>query len=184
MPIHRYHCRKCSRSREQLEHREVAAPECCGVAMDRAMPTRVVGRVVPDSDGAHAGSGFARPARERVHALDLATRQRVELDPQEIIHEEMPRTRAELPIAAGDFEACRLPPQPAGGAFAKDFSDCDAGERDARWRDTCEAVESMQVNALETSGVDGSDARRTAHATAIDVVSRARAEQSVGGGPV
>jgi hypothetical protein len=188
MPLHRYRCRTCSRTREQLEHRDLVVPECCGVAMARAMPTSVVGRVVADSNGAHAGSGFAQPAqppaRERVQALDIATRRRVELEPLQTICSDMPRTRAELPTARGDIDACRLPPQPAGGAFAKEFGDCNAEERDARWRDTCEAVESMQVNALESSGVDGSDARQTAHASAVEVISRARAEQSVGGGPV
>lgn len=188
MPIHRYTCSKCSRSREQLEHRDLAVPECCGVAMGRAMPRRVVGRVVPDSNGAHAGSGFAapvmQPQRERVQALDIATRSRVELDPLGKICEEMPSTRTTLPLADGDIDAFRLPPQPTTGAYAKEFEDCNAEERDARWRDTCEAVEAMTTRSLESSGVDGSEARRSAHATAVDTIQRARTEQSVGGGPV
>ncbi len=180
MPIHRYTCSKCSRSREQLEHRDLAAPECCGVAMGRAMPSRVVGRVVPDSNGVHAGSGFAasRPdvwAGERV-AMRAGDHEHVaELHEQPgQVGEAWMGGRAVEPVI-GDVKLGAVP-QPTGGAFAKDWRDCTAADKDARWRDTVEAVTATHVGMLELNGHDPSEARRVVAPEVVKTITRAREE--------
>ena len=183
MPLHRYTCAACKGEREHLERSGSASPECCGVAMTRAMPRRVVGRVVPDSNGVHAGSGFARsrsPAGpwsgERVEVCgetyDVGSGSAPGM---------MPTTEPVRPVI-GELDEARVP-APSGGAFAKEFDECHAQDRDARWRDTAEAITATTVPLLESKGVEPAAARIQASAEAQRIIERSRGDQQRGGAP-
>lgn len=195
MPQHRYACSSCSHECVELVLRtNEAPPVCCEAPMRKIMPRRVVGRCVPDSDGAHTGSGFARAAPKdipdpglveavgrgeacpRVIETDEGAKYTIEGDPEApgIVPEQ--RWVSE-PHDPDDPTAI---PEPAGGVFAKDYELCAADERDARWRDTTEALTAWHTGLLEGQGEAPAEARTAANEASQRTVERARGEKSRG----
>lgn len=193
MPQHRYTCESCGRERVELVLRaDESPPNCCGATMGRAMPRRVVGRCMPDSNGVHAGSGFAAaPAPELLGDRLAPAAGTGELAPRVV-----DTAGGELELTGNPEEPGMLPqnrwvsaphdpddktaiPEPAEtGVFAKDYAACDAEQRDARWRDTTEALTAWHAGLLEGQGEAPAAARATASETSQRTVERARAEGS------
>lgn len=180
MPLLRHECTKCGLEVTPLLGLHDPPPEHCGQAMRLLMPRRVVGRVAPDSNGVHTGSGFAAPTASKPRgvwsdpiAFDDHGRD-VELHGD---HEGAPSwrppARAGIPLDHDDPLAVQ---QPTGSPFAKDYEDCTAAQRDARWHDTAEAQTAATVRALEAKGSDPSVARATASEATQRMIERTRSE--------
>jgi len=161
MPIYRHECSGCGVEATDLFGLRDDPPRCCGQTMTRLMPRRVVGRVMPDTDGAHVGSGFAPPSTSG---------------------EDAPVTIASASVAPpasieGQFDAADPLALPlAGKPRPKRYSDSTAAERDEYWHDTTQAMTAWQTNGLESDGVQPDAARRTAEQTQQQMSARARAD--------
>lgn len=190
MPQYRYMCTSCGRESVELVLRaDQAAPEHCDAAMAKIMPRRVVGRCRPDSNGAHAGSGFARPTPaehtpapssaglEPARTVETPDGETFELlgDPQ--APEYLPEQRIVAP-PHDPSDPTAIPEPAPSGLFAKDYEDCNAAERDSRWRDTSEALTAWHARQLDAQGAEPAAARATANATAQHTVARARSEST------
>lgn len=161
MPIYRYECNTCRSRFSDLLKLDAPNPACkCGGETTKLMPRRVVGRVMPDSNGVHTGSGFAcsSPAADEPETLAA-------------VAGEMP-TAMELPAITGDPKLH----MPWKTNFAKDYADCAADERDARWHDTAQAMTQWQADCLASGGVDYSAALAQASQTQQQVVAQSRSE--------
>ena len=187
MPILRHECRSCGVEIVDLYPSTDAAPECCGSTMRRLMPKRVVGRCVADSNGAHAGSGFAvnKPAApptvpaipSSAPVFDLPEGRAVQIGKTEDYEAKYTRSRfVSTPIDYSDERA--LPHAPHTGVFAKDYEQCTASERDARWRDGVESLAAWATRGLEAKGEAPRAARDTAQAEAVKTITKARSEST------
>lgn len=188
MPLYRYECGGCGAEIVDLQKVDDSAPLHCGTPMRKIMPRRVVGRVVPDSNGVHAGSGMSSTSKAEhlqakameEHAWDVERELEgkgihVEGEGVEIGH---PTGGLEIPeIDPNDPNV--IPPAPTTGTWAKDYSDCDAEEKTERWMDTREALATWTARKLEEKGSTPSEARKEANKAANDTITKA-AEQHTG----
>lgn len=161
MPILRHECGSCGRELTDLYQPRDPKPYCCGRKMRLLMPTHVVGRVKPDSNGVHTGSGFASAG-----SVAASTKDQVLASASA-----MPSS---LPVKPRDPEDPYAIPLPT--ETRKDYELCSAAERDDRWRDATERLTTWQTNCLEAGGVEPAEARRTATETQQQVTERARTE--------
>lgn len=162
MPLLRHECSVCKVEIVDLYKLTDPTPMHCGDAMRLLMPRRVVGRVKPDSNGVHTGSGFAsnglravEEAKDQVLASASA----------------MPSSLPVKPRDPGDPYAIPLPTEDR-----KDYELCSADQRDDRWRDATERMTAWQTRCLEAGGEAPDVARRKASETQQQVTARARAE--------
>lgn len=187
MPQHRYACSACGRERVELVLRaRELPPTCCGAAMTKVMPRRVVGRCTPDSNGVHAGSGFARVrVRDAEGELEKARPRVVEAaegDEIELLGDPdapglVPKQRwVSTPLDPDDPTA--IPEPEHAGVWAKDYAECSADQRDARWQDTAEALTTWHARQLEAQGETPKAARSVASEASQRTVERARGEAS------
>lgn len=165
MPLYRHECSRCGLESLDLLPIGDDTPAHCGGSMRRLMPRRVVGRVVADSNGAHAGSGFAAPAPASVEVAAPRAQQR----------------NIAQRVDASDPTV--VPPAPKTGAFAKAYAECNAAERDARWHDTAQAVETWTTKGLEAKGQAPAVARKVAAQEARAAITKARADSTAEGAP-
>jgi hypothetical protein len=171
VPIYRHTCRECGDVTTDLLGLESPNPTCCGSSMVRLMPRRVVGRVINPSAGPPARA--PRPAPVQPDQL----RRLRQLERPEGL-DQICKTRPEaLDLPPVDPSLPAIPW--ASSVAAKPVTERNAGERDAGWRDTCEAMTEWQAQWLERDGVDRGAALRKASTTQQAVVEQARAE--VGG---
>lgn len=179
MPLYRYNCKKCGIEFVDLRGFSEANPTCCGVETTKLMPRRVVGRVVPDSNGVHSGSGFSRVSAN-AHASGVVSRLHAEGRELDMVADGpaseaiRPTTNYSTPIDPDDPTMIPLPSYT--GEFAKDFDDCSRAEKDSRWRDTAAATAAWHTKLLEQNGVDSSEARSIASQAAQQTVAKAQAE--------
>jgi hypothetical protein len=149
------------------------------------MPTRVVGRVVPDSNGVHLGSGFSAQTSTELAAKPVifpteAGEAHV-MGSVEDYAAELPTSRLVAP-EVDPSNPDQIPLAPANGAFAKDYEQCTAAERDARWHDGAEALASFAARKLEQQGADPASARAQAAEAATTTITRAREQATRGDG--
>lgn len=167
MPLYRHECTRCRVERLDLLRIDDPNPDHCGATMRRIMPRRVVGRVVPDSNGAHVGSGFAQAGH-----VDAG-----------------PDTETEQVVASASCMPSSLPAKRIDPddklsipwntkPLAKDYADCDAAERDGRWHDTCQRMTEWQASCLEQDGIGRGEALRRASQLQQTVTEQARAENT------
>lgn len=186
MPLLRHECRVCGVETLDLFGPNSPVPLHCGEAMRLLMPRRVVGRVVPDSNGVHSGSGFSaasaaeKVARKPVTFQTEAGEAHVMGDMDDYASE-LPSSRVVAP-EVDPTNPDQIPLAPTTGVFAKDYEDCSAAERDARWRDSAQALASFTARKLEEKGEAPSDARAKAAEAATTTISKAREQSSRGDG--
>jgi putative FmdB family regulatory protein len=180
MPLYRYTCNACRREFVELVSMHAPNPACCGAESTKLMPRRVVGRVVPDSDGVHAGSGFARSssAPSFTPASTASLADFTDTDDEAEAVETLLRVEGEVPKSDPPKLANPDHPLnvPLATKFAKDYDRCSADERDACWHDTAEAFTAWQARVKVDSGLDYSTALAQASTEQQAVVSQARAE--------
>jgi len=157
MPILRHECYSCGVEIVDLYALTDPTPQHCGEPMRLLMPRRVVGRVQPDSNGAHAGSGFAAPQPDRVT--------------------EIPKPRMVAPLVDPTDETAPAP-APSTGVFAKDYEQCTAAERDERWHDGAQALSAWTAKQLESKGEKPDAARAVASDAAQRTIEKARADST------
>lgn len=166
MPLYRHTCAGCGALTVDLQPLDAEPPLHCSSPMVRLMPRRVVGRVVNPSAGPSTSSNpppeSARPDTLR----HVRTLERVE---------------SAAPICATKPELPTLDPSQPSVPWAssvgwKPAADRNAGERDASWRDDCEAMTEWHAQWLERDGVDRGAALRKASATQQGVIEQARTE--------
>lgn len=142
------------------------------------IPRGVVGRVAPDTNGVHAGSGFAKSPP--ISSSPTMTVDGHELQPvgsPADYPETVPESRiVSSPVDTTD-EAIIAPPTPTG-VFAKDYEDCSASERDARWHDGAQALAAWTARQLEAKGEAPVAARSTASEVAQQTITKARSEST------
>jgi predicted nucleic acid-binding Zn ribbon protein len=163
MPLYRHECLSCGVESLDLLRLHDPPPAHCSAAMRRIMPRRVVGRVAPDSNGVHTGSGFASTGRVddgEIHDRVLAA--------ASCMPSSAPPSRPIDPDNKLDIP-WHTKPQP------KDYTECNAGERDARWHDTCERMTEFLANGYEQDGMSRGDALRRASQLEQQVIEQARA---------
>lgn len=188
MPIYSHECASCGHRSTGLYKLSDPAPPCCGDRMRRLVPRGVVGRCVPDSNGAHAGSGFAKPSSEPPRFVNPAAELvRFTTDEGELevvgdfdgYEQRTPETRfVSTPIDHDPNDPNAIAPQPSTGPFAKDYEDCTADERDARWRDGAQALAAWTANQLEAKGASPTKARDQATEAAQQAITKARGQAS------
>lgn len=176
MPILLHECSACKRELTDLYQPRDPKPYCCGRAMRLLMPTRVVGRVVPDSNGAHAGSGFASSPSSDAMRFALADGGEA-VQCGDAVYEGRPESRLVSSPVDPDDER-NIPLAPSTGAFAKDYEDCSADERDARWHDSAQALSAWTATQLEKTGENPTAAREKAADAAQQTITKARAEST------
>lgn len=187
MPLYRYTCTRCAIEFVDLRGINEAAPDHCGKAMAKLMPRRVVGRVVPDSNGVHTGSGFARsgvPAPEPskpsgAQLWDVQAAMREQGSDIEMLGGASDPLRPQNRFIAPEIDPTdptMIPQPPSTGVWAKDYEDCDAAERDERWRDSTEALATWHAKGLDTKGSEPANARAFASQAAQQTIERARAD--------
>jgi putative FmdB family regulatory protein len=196
MPLYRYECSTCGARWTELAKIDDASPEHCGQGARKLMPSRVVGRCVPDSDGAHRGSGFAAASPRADITVAGKVSEAAGEGPVDGGNWEaelerrrnMPATevRPETHIVAPEIDPddpLTIPPPPTTGVWAKDFADCDAAQRDERWHDSSEALAAFTTKHLEDQGQAPATARAKAAEAAHTTIQRARAESRRADGP-
>ena len=185
MPIFRHECPTCGIEVIDFYQSRDSQPSCCGAQMRRLMPRRVVGRVVPDSNGVHAGSGFSasssaalakRPVTFQTEAGEAQVMGTVE-DYASV----MPSSRVVAP-EVDPTNPNQIPLAPTTGVFAKNYEDCSAAERDERWRDGAQALAAFATRKLEEQGAAPSAARAQAADAASTTISKAREQSTRGDG--
>lgn len=172
MPLLRHECPVCKVEVVDLYRLTDPAPTHCGEPMRLLMPRRVVGRVVPDSNGVHTGSGFARS-----ETIEIDGQQAQVIGKSDDYPARVPESRTvSTPIDPTDERA--LPHTPSTGVFAKDYEQCSADERDARWHDGAQALAAWTTRQLEAKGEAPKAARDQATEAAQQTITRARAEST------
>lgn len=182
MPLYRYTCNACRREFVELVSMHAPNPTCCGAETTKLMPRRVVGRVMPDSNGVHAGSGFASsssaPSFTPASTASLADFAGTDAEAEAEAFETLLRVEGEVPKSEPPKLANPDHPLnvPLATKFAKDYDRCSADERDACWHDTAEAFTAWQARVKVDNGLDYSTALAQASTEQQAVVAQARAE--------
>jgi len=171
MPLYRHRCTECEVETLDLQPLDAVRPRHCGARMERLMPRRVVGRVAPDSNGAHLGSGFASlaPAGARGHVEDARS-----CKVGEILASGSAPVTSIKPTLVDTENPLAIPWRTKPDA--KDYTELDAGERDSRWRDTVERMTNWQANCLEQDGIDRGEALSRASQQQQRVAEQSRAD--------
>lgn len=162
MPIYRHQCNACGVELLDLMGINDPNPDHCGSTMLRLMPRRVVGRVAPDTNGVHAGSGFASSGP----VLDLPAADEVLASASA-----MPGSFTPPPVDPNNKLAIPWRTKPD----AKDYAELDANERDGRWRDSCERLTEWRANCLEQDGISRGDALSLASQSQQQITEQSRA---------
>lgn len=146
MPLYRYECPTCEVQVIDLVGLHDPAPSCCGVSMQRLMPRRV--------------NGWVETAEKQVRDL------KAELENQ----------KHSLPIPENITSPLTDDPlaMPVTIEGHKPYSECNAAERDARWKDTKEKMTAWQTRVLEASGTDPAKARAVAEQHQTKITKQAR----------
>jgi hypothetical protein len=166
VPIYVHQCQVCGFAQADIFSLGAPNPKCCGKRTKRRMPTRVVGRVAPDSNGVHTGSGFAAPTPAAFEPEAATWRPENRGVNKEVVRDNPNQIR---------------PPETTG-AFAKDYDACDAQERDARWRDSVEATSAWLTHEGEKAGMAPRKARDEANTIAQETITKARETNERGDG--
>jgi putative FmdB family regulatory protein len=167
MPIFRFGC-ECGQETEDLRSfGDSGTPSCpqCSKAMTRLMPNRVSGRVAPDSNGVHSGSGFAKISQSEF-GLEVASAR--------------PKNRETKFSEGSDFSPGVPAPKPTG-VFAKAYDDCSASEKDARWADSAQALSAFTAEKLESKGETPAQARAKANEASVALINKSRATTTMEG---
>lgn len=172
MPLLRHECSVCKVELVDLYGLTDPTPMHCDEPMRLLMPRRVVGRVKPDSNGVHTGSGFARS-----QTIEVDGQQAQVIGNPDDYPAHVPESRVvSTPIDPTDERA--LPAAPSTGVFAKDYEQCSADERDARWHDGAQALAAWTAKQLEAKGEAPTAARDQATEVAQQTITKARAEST------
>lgn len=168
MPVFLHRCQVCqARTEDLLPSASAARPTHCGTEMARLMGAPF-GRVAGSRSTASARPGPAlsaprgEPSRGRFGEPGVV----------------VARGGAPAPSRPSTPRPQIPGPQLQGTSWPKPYADCNATERDARWRDSHEAMAAYQADSLTASGVDRREAlaRASANQTTATITARAQIE--------
>jgi hypothetical protein len=167
MPVYRHRCSVCqARAEGYFARPDSPVPAHCGAPMERLMGApfgRVAGSPAPPVPRTRTPLKQGRASRRfGGPAGEVVGQGRAPVQPQR-------QARPDIPG-----------PEMPNRKWSKPYEACNAGERDERWRDTCEQMTAYRADCLTESGVDRGTALRAASEGQQATTADARAQANRG----